>query len=912
MILNDSIRRTPVPHDFKRGQALSSDLGATGAFSDLLIGIGGNSSFLSDILRKEQTWIMNAVLLDNPLKNIVPKDMVEAIGELLRQSKRRVAGYLALAELSGALTLTQTTQALTDFADQAVEAAFKTALAPYLASGKLPSDTRVFVIAMGKMGACELNYSSDIDLIVMFDDRSLDSWEAAHRRQILARATRTATKILNDVSQHGYVFRTDLRLRPDPSVTPICVGMTSALGYYESHGRTWERAAFIKARICAGDGEAGSEFLSQMVPFVWRRHLDFAAIEEAHALRLKIRTKTGAHGKIIVLGHDVKLGRGGIREIEFYTQTRQLISGGRDAELRDSQTLKALVSLTSKNWVPSEHNALLQKSYIYLRHVEHVIQMVHDAQTQTIPVGADALRRVAGLRGMELDEFVEQTEEYLNSIHGITEPFFAPGPASESEIGFEDETKITQNWPSYAAMRSQRATVLFERFRPVILKRLQLAPNPKEALLCFDRFLKGLPAGIQVFSLFSANPKLIDFLTDIIVIAPGLAEFLGRNPGVFDAFLSGEFFEPWPSVDALKSQLSRVLLRSGDYESGLSEARVWTKELHFRIGVHLLQELITPDKAGLQYADLAEAVLSILFEFVSTEFERKHGQINCAETALLAMGSLGAGLMTSNSDLDLILIFDADLTAKSVGHKPLSCRQYFSRLTQALITALTVPMRDGTLYQVDMRLRPSGRAGPVATSLVGFQTYQLNEAWTWEHLALMRARPVAGTQLLREKIEKNRQDILAEKNNWPDILQCLTDMRKRLAVSKPQKSPWDFKNGPGGIQDIELISQAIGLYKKCYKTSIKEQIVSGVKDNHFVEEDLKYLMQSYTALTNRRILHRLMCVAEGRISEIGIGGKLRLEKITNLDPSEVFDDMILGIRERCADIISNVLTRSER
>jgi glutamate-ammonia-ligase adenylyltransferase len=297
---------------------------------------------------------------------------------------------------------------------------------------------------------------------------------------------------------------------------------------------------------------------------------------------------------------------------------------------------------------------------------------------------------------------------------------------------------------------------------------------------------------------------------------------------------------------------------------------------------------------------------------VSTEFERKHGQINCAETALLAMGSLGAGLMTSNSDLDLILIFDADLAAKSVGQKPLSCRQYFSRLTQALITALTVPMRDGTLYEVDMRLRPSGRAGPVATSLVGFQTYQLNEAWTWEHLALMRARPVAGTQLLREKIEKSRRDILSEKNNWPDILQCLTDMRKRLAVSKPQKSPWDFKNGPGGIQDIELISQAIGLYKKCYRTSIKEQIVSGVEDNHFVEEDLKYLMQSYTALTNRRILHSLMCVADERISEIGIGGKLRLEKITNLDPSEVFDEMLSGIRERCADIISNVLTRSER
>ena len=322
MTLIESIQRVPIAVETAQGQELAADWGASGALAEVLTGIGGCSPYLCDLLRQEKDWLAEAVTLAAPLQNLLPSDVSADIGADLRRAKRRVAGFLAMAEISGAYSLAQSTQALTGFADQAVSLAFQAALAPYQASGKLPEETGLFVIAMGKMGAEELNYSSDIDLVVMFDDRDMDHFEAAQRRQILVRATRAATKLLNDITEHGYVFRTDLRLRPDPSVTPICVAMGSALDYYESLGRTWERAAFIKARICAGDRRAGAEFLDQMKPFVWRRYLDFAAIEEAHALRLKIRTKTGARGAIKVPGHDIKLGRGGIREIEFFTQTR--------------------------------------------------------------------------------------------------------------------------------------------------------------------------------------------------------------------------------------------------------------------------------------------------------------------------------------------------------------------------------------------------------------------------------------------------------------------------------------------------------------------------------------------------------------------------------------------------------------
>ena len=409
----------------------------------------------------------------------------------------------------------------------------------------------MFVVAMGKMGAGELNYSSDIDLIVMFDDRNMDHFEASKLRQVLVRATRTATKLLNDITDYGYVFRTDLRLRPDPSSTPICVGMSSALEYYESLGRTWERAAFIKARICAGDRTAGTAFLEKMAPFVWRRHLDFSAIEEAHALRLKIRTKTGARGQINVPGHDVKLGRGGIREIEFFTQTRQLISGGRDPDLRSSQTLEALDQLVTKDWVTRDVGNQLHQSYIVLRHTEHAIQMIRDAQTQSIPQSTEGLARVAGLSGQTSEAFLSHIYSHLKSVHDITEPFFAPANRSAPFVAPEDHHDITQNWPSYAAMRSDRATALFEILRPELLARLQNALNPKEALIHFDSFLRGLPAGIQVFSLFASNPKLVDLLTDIVVSAPALAQYLGRNSGVLDAVLSGDFFAAWPDQRAL-------------------------------------------------------------------------------------------------------------------------------------------------------------------------------------------------------------------------------------------------------------------------------------------------------------------------------------------------------------------------
>ena len=907
MKLIESIKKTPIAFDPVLGTALSDDWAATGELAEVLKGIGGCSPYLNEILRQEQVWISEAILSQNPLEKILPNDLGTHPGQTLRQAKRRVAGYLALAELSGAYDLSETTHQLTEFADVAVAAAFNSAFNPYRLSGKISSNDNIFVIAMGKMGAGELNYSSDIDLIILFDDRNMDQSQLAKLRQVLIRATRSAIKLLSEVTEFGYVFRTDLRLRPDPSVTPICVGMTSALEYYESLGRTWERAAFIKARVCAGNYKAGSVFLKQMVPFVWRRYLDFSAIEEAHKLRLKIRNKTGTNSVHSIGGQDIKLGRGGIREIEFFTQTRQLISGGRDPDLRAAQTLKALDQLKVKDWVSELHCDQLKDSYTYLRHTEHALQMIRDAQTQSIPTDPNGIARVAAMRGQSFDIFCKETAAHLNVVHEIAESFFVPLINPVPEITIDGQKDITEHWPSYPALRSERATALFERLRPKILNRLNSAPDPKEALIQFDNFLKGLPAGVQIFSLFASNPKLLDLITDIVVIAPALAHYLGQNSGVLDTVLSGEFFSPWPKNVILETQLSKLLAQSSDYESGLDIVRIWKKELHFRIGVHLLQRVITPQDAIMQYTSLAEIVLHCIFKFVCKNFEKKFGSIKKSQFSILAMGSLGARQLNSESDLDLILIFDAEAHLRSDGLKSLECRQYFSRLTQALITAITAPTQYGSLYEVDMRLRPSGRSGPVATSLSSFESYQIYEAWTWEHLALTIGRTITGKKSFCTKVEKMRQKILAGKANWAHVHKAIKNMRTRLEDSKPQTHLWDIKRGPGGLQDIELLAQGIALAGGCYECDTGSQLYSGIKATFFDPIKLNKLVKIFEFYSHVRLINVLMCGRDLNRSELVLGARERLYQIIEFDGEVDLEQVLISSRLQCIKTIDSVL-----
>lgn len=820
MSIDARITRLPRPFDLQQGrEARGLVPGLSGAVAELVEGAGGSSPYLFSLIQKEALWLEEAILAPEAalaeLLHALSEIPLDQVASRLREGKRRVALLVALADLSGVWPLERVTGALTEFADAACGVALRAGLASELRRGKVPGQTLedlhdgagMCVLAMGKMGAHELNYSSDIDLICLFDETRFDPGAYSEARMAFVRATRRMAATLGDMTGEGYVFRTDLRLRPDPAVTPVCLAMAAAERYYESLGRTWERAAYIKARPAAGDLRAGEDFLTTLRPFVWRRHLDFAAIQDAHDMRLRIREHKGLGGPITLPGHNMKLGRGGIREIEFFTQTRQLIAGGREPSLRVRDTVGALGRLAEGGWVPPETAEKLVSHYEAHRLVEHRIQMVNDAQTHDLPGTGEGFERLACLMGLERGALERELHERLSDVHECIESFFAPAPQQSDAPRFDKALRA--RWRSYPAFRSPRAVSVFARLEPEFLRRLARAADPQQAINALDGFLRGLPAGVQLFSLFEANPQLIDLLVDILATAPALAEHLARNARVFDAVIGGSFFAPWPGAQALEAELGQRLARETDYERQLDAARRWAKEWHFRIGVHHLRGIISGWEAGGQYSDLAGACLRALWPRVQEQFAIRHGQPPGRGAVVLGMGSLGAGRLNAASDLDLIVIYDAQDVETSQGRRGLNSRTYYARLTQAFVTALSAPMAEGRLYEVDMRLRPSGTQGPVATSWQSFQSYQREQAWLWEHLALTRARVVVGRQSgLGEDVAQLREEIITMPRKHEDIIADTGQMRQRIRAAKRSGGVWDFKLGPGRLQDIELLAQA--------------------------------------------------------------------------------------------------------
>lgn len=865
------------------------------ALSDLLAATAGCSPFLRDLMHRDGVWLRQALSgVPETVFDALLADMAaaapEGLADALRLAKRRAALFTALCDLGGVWPLEEVTGALTRLADLAVDLAVKSGVAEEIRRGRLPGATQgdiataggMVVLAMGKMGAGELNYSSDIDLVCLFDETRYKGVEHEARASFI-RVTRRMTALLSDLTAGGYVFRTDLRLRPDAAVTPVCLSMAAAESYYESVGRTWERAAYIKARPCAGDLAAGARFLATLVPFVWRKHLDFVAIQDAHDMRLRIREHRHLNRAWAVEGHDLKLGQGGIREIEFFTQTRQLIAGGRDATLRDRTTVGGLRALAAQRWIPLDVCEELVTLYRAHREVEHRLQMVHDAQTHTLPATPDDIARIAAFCGEQDAVFRTGLLDRLSRTDRLTEGFFAPGTMDEDVPDLSATARtIVEGWAAYPALRSDRAQQMFRRLRPAFLTRLNRAANPDEALVALDGFLRGLPAGVQLFALFEANPALIDLIIDIAATSPALARYLSRNASVLDGVIGGAFFAPWPGVSALVADGSARMAEAQDYEAKLDAARRWMKEWHFRVGVHHLRGLIDGFEAGKMYADLAEAVIAALWPVVVAEMTRKHGPLPGRGAVVLGMGSLGAARLNAGSDLDLIVIYDGAGADGSDGPRPLGLRPYYARLTQALVTALTAPMAEGKLYDVDMRLRPSGRQGPVATALESFRSYQQTEAWTWEHLALTRARPLAGDASLRAEIEDLRRELMATKGQGAAVRSDVAAMRARLQAAKPAKGSWEAKNGPGRLMDVELMAETLALVAASPARGVEAQLRAGGKASHLSQSDQSVLTDAYRLFWRVQAATRLITADTVDPATMGIGARAFILRETGM------------------------------
>jgi glutamate-ammonia-ligase adenylyltransferase len=838
------------------GETRLAELVADAPGQRVLESVFGNSPFLARCTLGDPDFALELFASDPEslfttlIETLHPKLLIgldeAALMQKLRIARRRAALLIAVADIGGVWSFERLTLALSRFADAAVRAAVAHLLARNAESGDLQladpenpeRDSGFFVLALGKLGARELNYSSDIDLMLLYDSAKVRYTGRRSAQECFVRLARNLVRLLQDATSDGYVARVDLRLRPDPGSTPLALSTLAAETYYEGMGQNWERAAMIKARVCAGDHAAGEQFLKQLRPFVWRKHLDFYAIQDIHSIKRQIHAVKG-YRSIAVAGHNIKVGRGGIREIEFFAQTQQLIWGGRNAELRPRATLDALEALVEFGRTRRDVADDLAAAYRYLRHVEHRLQMIEDQQTQTLPDAGPALDQLAkfcghaGTREFEStllehmakveDHYAELFEE-APDLGGPSNLVFTgteddPGTVSSlQQMGFADGARVSAiiralHHGRYRATRSARARELLTELMPRLLQALAATADPDMAMRRFDAFLQALPAGVQIFSLLYSNPSVLDLIAEIMGSAPPLAESLSRRPALLEAVLASGFFEVLPGKQELETDLAHQLEQARDFEDALDITRRWAKDRQFQVGVRILRGSTDGEAGGFALSDVADTALAGLFPLVVAEFQRQHGKLPGRGLSVMALGKLGSREMTATSDLDLVFIYDIPPDAEhwdttlSDGAKPLAPIQYYARLAQRFINAISAMTGEGGLFEVDMRLRPSGASGPIASGVQPFERYQMESAWTWEHMALTRGRMICGDPGLCADAEAMRRRVLTAPRDPQKLRADVLEMRGRMLQQHRGDRFWDLKYRRGGQVDLDFIAQ---------------------------------------------------------------------------------------------------------
>ncbi len=753
----------------------------------------------------------------------------------MRVAKGKASLLIALSDIAGLWTLEKVTSSMSDFAEICVrltlsfllnEAAQKNDI--ILPHPENPQkDSAIFVLAMGKLGARELNYSSDIDLIVFFDKERVHYPNMNNVQHYFSKMTHEMVRILQERTADGYVFRVDLRLRPDPASTPAAMSIAGAITYYETVGQNWERAAFIKARPIAGDMEAGYQFLKQISPFIWRKNLDFAAIADIQSIKRQMDEKTGRD--INIPGHNVKTGIGGIREIEFFAQIHQLIWGGRIPQLRISNTCKTLEALANNELISLDLAKKLIDSYRFLRTTEHRLQMIEDQQTHSIPVAMEAREQFSRFMGFGNNITLEnELLIHLNFVHeNFSGAFRGQGRLSGDEgklsfTGVENDphtletltkmgysnpasvSELIQSWHRGArrATRTKRARELITELTPTLLKAFAATVKPDQAFIRFDEFLSKLPAGVQLFSLFNANPQLLTLLALIMGSAPAMAETLSKNPNLLDSVLTGAFYDDFQNKAELFNEVSNQLLLARDFEDEMDIIRRFKNEKQFQAGVQLIRHQVTSLEVSNFLSDIAETCLEAMLHRVEIHFKNKHPDLQLGCLATIALGRLGAREMTFGSDIDLVFVYkSSDKKVQEQNHI------IYNKLCQRFISALTALTREGRLYEVDTRLRPSGKDGLLVVSTDAFDKYFSESAWTFEIMAFTRARVITGDRDLRNEIGKVITANIIKKRAKETLIQDIIDLRSKITKEFGSNDPWNLKYAHGGIMDLDFLAQ---------------------------------------------------------------------------------------------------------
>jgi glutamate-ammonia-ligase adenylyltransferase len=767
----------------------------------------------------------------------------EVVEPGLRNLKAELHLLTALADLGGVWDLDQVTGALSRFADEAVRCAMSLAAREARIAGRLTEAGEsegdagpvpgLFAIAMGKHGALELNYSSDIDISFFHEPDALPLAPGVEADAFASRFVDRVAEVLQRRTADGYVFRVDLRLRPDPSSTPKAVSVPSAMHYYQTVGQNWERAAFIKARPLAGDLPRARAFLDELKSFIWRRNLDFGAIADIHAIKRQIHTWQ-VDDRLTAKGADLKLGRGGIREVEFYVQTQQLILGGRQSDLRASRTLDALEALARAGRISDAAAADMRTAYQTLRRWEHRAQMVADEQTHRLPESDADRRRIAALSGFEslraFDAAVGRLLRGVNKRYG--ELFAGEEPLSSRfgsliftgveddeetigtlrRMGFEQASAVCgtiRRWHHghIAATRTAHGREAFTRLAPRLLEAAAATGAADAAFARFADFFSRLSLGVQVQAMFLAQPRLLELVVSVMAFAPRFARTLARRPAVLDALFDPTFFGP---LDAPGDLPARLAAAPG-FEAAMDEARRIHAEASFRIAVQVLAGVASAEAAGEAFAVLADGLIGGLSRAALDEVERVAGAFE-GEVAVIALGKCGSREMNAKSDLDLMTLYQPATAHAESAIKGWSAQTFHARFTQRLVAALSAPTAAGELYKVDLQLRPSGAAGPVAVSFPAFESYHAGEAETWELLALCRARVVwATSDAFAARAAEAIERILRRPRDPSACARDVLDMRALMTAERPASGFWDLKLGEGGMVDMEFCAQHLQL-----------------------------------------------------------------------------------------------------
>lgn len=832
-------------------------------FSDVSNSIFSNSPYLSNVIVKNLQFYLQffeediSEIFNTNIKKLgnYNFEKKEDLEKHLRQEKNKIALLIAFGEITGLITGKQAMEYLSIFADLTITKATEFALKYYhknklivLEDESNPfHNSGLIVLAQGKLGSFELNYSSDIDLCIFFEDEKIEYKGRKNLQQQYIQIAKDITDILSRRTADGYVFRVDMRLRPDPASNPLAVSLDKAEIYYFTIGQNWERAAMIRSRLVCGDEESYEIFKGFMDKNIWRKSLDFETIEDIHSIKRQIDSKQGIHPKKL-FGYNLKLGKGGIREIEFFVQTQQLIWGGRKPNLRKRGTVEALKALEEVGEIDTEATNELEEVYGFYRMVEHRLQMVNDEQTHSLPKDLEKMEEIAKFCGFEnKDIFINKFIEKISIVQKYYSKLFETSPELTANLGgengsliftgasnhpdtldtlkklnYQEPEKISEvirgwHYGRYNCTEKARSRAVLTKLIPSIVADFSKSADPDNAFIRFDEFLSRLPKGSQIFSMLAANPTILKLLAEIMGGYPKIAKNLTKNVFLLDYVLAPEFYSNLPKIGQLEKNLDENLRERKDIEEIYETIKDWANDRKFRVGIQLIRNQASIEETFRNLTNIAEVAISKITEKTIENFEAEIGHIEGGDFAVIAMGKLGSRELTFESDLDLVFVYEHDeniFTVESSNVTPIS---YYTRIANKIIYALSSISVTGKLYDVDLRLRPLGDSGPVASNLKTFDEYYNNQnqqnsnAWLWEYLVLTKARVIGKNIEFNKKVE----EIIKRKLNFEweaeEFDKEIEYIYTKFRDSKKIISEFDIKNTVGGLFDLEFLVRYLQL-----------------------------------------------------------------------------------------------------